>query len=74
MWFDEAIADETTHDDIKADHDAVVAKGGFGVPTLVFEGDRHVYGPVVVPAPTGEEALALWTSPSPTRRCLTCTR
>ena len=57
---DEAIADETTHDDIKADHDAVVAKGGFGVPTLVFDGDRHVYGPVVVPAPTGEDALALW--------------
>ena len=25
---DEAIADETTHDDIKADHHAVVAKGG----------------------------------------------
>lgn len=57
---DAAIADETTHADVRADHDAVVAKGGFGVPTLVFPGDRHVYGPVVAPAPTGKDAIALW--------------
>ncbi len=55
-----AIADPTTNDDVRADHDAVVAHGGFGVPTLVFDGDRHVYGPVVAPAPTGQEALDLW--------------
>lgn len=55
-----AIADPTTHDDVKADHDAVVARGGFGVPTLVLDGDRHVYGPVVAPAPTGKVALDLW--------------
>ena len=57
---DRAIADETTHDDIKADHDAAVANGGFGVPIIVFDDDRFVYGPVVAPAPTGDEALALW--------------
>ncbi|MGH3744418.1 MAG: DsbA family oxidoreductase [Mycobacteriales bacterium] len=55
-----AIADPTTHDEVRADHDAVVARGGFGVPTLVFDGDRHVYGPVVAPAPTGQAALDLW--------------
>ncbi|MGB0877425.1 MAG: DsbA family oxidoreductase, partial [Mycobacterium sp.] len=55
-----AIDDPTTHDEVKADHDAVVARGGFGVPTLIFDGDRHVYGPVVAPAPTGTAALDLW--------------
>jgi hypothetical protein len=30
------------------------------VPTIVFDDGYAVYGPVVVPAPTGEDALALW--------------
>jgi 2-hydroxychromene-2-carboxylate isomerase len=55
-----AIDDPTTHDDVHADHDAVAGRGGFGVPTLVFDDDRHVYGPVVAPAPTGQDALDLW--------------
>src|SRR5262245_8605249 len=56
-----AIADETTIADVRADHDEVVAThGGHGVPTIVFESGYAVYGPVVVPAPTGEDALALW--------------
>ena len=55
-----AIDDRTTHDEVKADHDAVVAAGGFGVPTIVFPGDRHVYGPVVAPAPIDQDALDLW--------------
>ncbi len=33
---DQAIADQTTHDEVKADHDKVVAHAGFGVPTLFF--------------------------------------
>ncbi len=60
---DAAIADPTTHDEVKADHDAVVDAGGFGVPTLVFDDDSTesmVYGPVVAPAPEGDDALALW--------------
>ncbi len=56
----QAIDDETTHDDVRADHDAVVARGGFGVPTLVFDDGEHLYGPVVAPAPTGDDAVALW--------------
>jgi len=55
-----AIDDPTTHDDVRTDHDAIVAGGGFGVPTLVFDDGREVYGPVVAPAPTGQAALDLW--------------
>jgi 2-hydroxychromene-2-carboxylate isomerase len=65
---DQAIADPTTSDEVKADHDEVVAAGGFGVPTLVFDDGSRIYGPVVVPAPTGEEALALWDLVQATRR------
>ncbi|HNJ98102.1 MAG TPA: DsbA family protein [Ilumatobacteraceae bacterium] len=57
---DQAIADPTTHDDVKADHDRVVGLGGFGVPTIVFPGDRALYGPVVLHPPTGAEAIRLW--------------
>jgi predicted DsbA family dithiol-disulfide isomerase len=56
-----AIADETTTDAVRADHDEAVTRyGGHGVPTLVFASGYAVYGPVVVPAPTGDDALALW--------------
>jgi 2-hydroxychromene-2-carboxylate isomerase len=59
--WDEALADETTHDDVRADHqEAVERHGGFGVPIIVFPSGRPVFGPVVVPAPAGDEALALW--------------
>jgi 2-hydroxychromene-2-carboxylate isomerase len=57
---DAAIADETTHDEVRADHDAVVRSGGFGVPTLFFPDGQALYGPVLVNPPTGERALALW--------------
>jgi 2-hydroxychromene-2-carboxylate isomerase len=63
-----AIADPTTHDDVRADHDAVVAHGGFGVPTLVFDDGSHLYGPVITPAPLGDDALALWDLVKATRR------
>ena len=56
----EAIADPSTHDDVRADHDRVVAAGGFGVPTLFFPDGQCLFGPVVVDPPTGDEALALW--------------
>jgi hypothetical protein len=56
----QAIDDPTTHDDVRADHDAVIGAGGFGVPTLVFDDGSSLYGPVITPAPLGEDALALW--------------
>ena len=72
VW-DEALADTTTHDDVRADHERAASQyAGFGVPIIVFPpaGDldtsisgtegRAVFGPVVAPAPMGDEALALW--------------
>ncbi|MHB1486797.1 MAG: DsbA family oxidoreductase [Acidimicrobiales bacterium] len=57
----DAIEDPTTHDDVHADHDRVTAEhNAFGVPTLVFPGHRALFGPTVVPAPRGPDALALW--------------
>lgn len=56
-----ALADPTTHLDVKADHDLAANQfGAFGVPIMVIDGGRPVFGPVVVPAPEGEEALRLW--------------
>src|SRR5689334_9184766 len=45
---DEAIADPTTTDEVKADHDSVVAIGGWGVPILRFDDDQCFFGPVIV--------------------------
>ena len=57
---DEAIADDTTHAEVHADHNAVVASGGFGVPTLKFPNGSAILGPVITPAPTGKAAMRLW--------------
>jgi 2-hydroxychromene-2-carboxylate isomerase len=57
---DEAIADPTTHDEVKAEHDAVLAVGGWGVPTLIFDEGNAFFGPVVVDPPTGDAAVRLW--------------
>jgi 2-hydroxychromene-2-carboxylate isomerase len=59
---DEAIADETTHDEVRADHERVVAAGGFGVPTLFFPDGQCLFGPVVIDPPTGAEAVRLWVA------------
>ncbi len=56
----EAIEDPTTTDEVKAEHDRVLELGGWGVPTLVFEGDHALFGPVVIDPPKGDEAVALW--------------
>jgi 2-hydroxychromene-2-carboxylate isomerase len=59
--WDAALADPTTHDDVRADHvEAVQRFSGFGVPIIVIDGGRALFGPVVVPAPSGDEALRLW--------------
>ncbi|MFD1048300.1 DsbA family protein, partial [Kibdelosporangium lantanae] len=42
---DEALADETTHEEVRADHQRVVDAGGFGVPTLFFPDDQCLFGP-----------------------------
>ena len=56
-----AVADESTHDDVRGDHDQVVGDyAGWGVPILVFPSDRALFGPVIIPAPLGDEAMRLW--------------
>lgn len=65
-----SIADQTTHDEVRGEHDKVVAAGGFGVPTLFFpaaggDGDgagdeQCLFGPVLIDPPRGEAALRLW--------------
>jgi 2-hydroxychromene-2-carboxylate isomerase len=57
---DAALADETTHDDIRADHQRVLDAGGFGVPTLVLADGQCLFGPVLVDPPTGADAVRLW--------------
>lgn len=57
---DEAIADPTTHDEVRAEHQRVVDAGGFGVPTLFFPDGQCLFGPVLVDPPTGDAALRLW--------------
>jgi hypothetical protein len=64
----QAIADPSTHDDVKADHAEVMAGGGFGVPTLVFSDGSRLYGPVLTPAVYGEDAVELWDIVSRMRR------
>ncbi len=57
---DQAIADPTTHDDVRAEHDRVVATGGYGVPTLFFPDGQCLFGPVLIDPPTGDAAVRLW--------------
>jgi 2-hydroxychromene-2-carboxylate isomerase len=60
--WDDAVADPTTHDDVRADHERAVHDfGGFGVPIIVFRWGRAVFGPCAAPAPVdGEAVVALW--------------
>lgn len=57
---DAALADPTTHDEVRAEHQRVIDAGGFGVPTLVFQDGQTLFGPVLIDPPTGEEAVRLW--------------
>jgi 2-hydroxychromene-2-carboxylate isomerase len=64
---DAAIADPTTSDEVKAEHDRVVGVGGYGVPTLFFPEvldavgrPERLFGPVVLDPPSGAAALRLW--------------
>lgn len=58
---DASMADPTTHDEIRADHDRVIDAGGYGVPTLFF-GDHCLFGPVLIDPPTGPAAVRLWNA------------
>ncbi|MBV8462999.1 MAG: DsbA family protein [Acidimicrobiales bacterium] len=55
-----AIGDPTTGDEVLAEHQRVVGRGGFGVPTLLFDDGQALFGPVLVDPPAGDDALRLW--------------
>jgi 2-hydroxychromene-2-carboxylate isomerase len=59
---DQAIADETTNDEVRADHQRVLDAGGYGVPTMFLPDGQCLFGPVLIDPPTGEAALRLWRS------------
>lgn len=60
--FDEAQADPTTETEVIEEHKGAAEKlGAFGVPTLALEGsDIGIFGPVIEPVPSGEDAGKLW--------------
>jgi len=59
---DAAIADPTTHDEVRAEHQRVIDAGGYGVPTLVFPDGQALFGPVLLDPPTGDAAVRLWNA------------
>jgi 2-hydroxychromene-2-carboxylate isomerase len=58
---DRALSDESTMDDVIAEHaEAVQQVGCFGVPTITLPSGKSIFGPVVATAPAGELAAQLW--------------
>jgi len=57
---DAALADTTTDDEVRAEHEQVTDLGFFGVPTLRFDDGQALFGPVLIEPPIGDAALRLW--------------
>ncbi len=58
---EQAHANPSTEQALRASHEEGLSKGAFGVPTLVLDGsDIGVFGPVINPVPEGDAALHLW--------------
>jgi predicted DsbA family dithiol-disulfide isomerase len=57
---DRALADESTREEIQHEEEAIAEVAGFGVPTIVIEGFDPMFGPVINPVPSGEEAGLMW--------------
>jgi predicted DsbA family dithiol-disulfide isomerase len=55
-----AMADDTTRREVRADEEAIATMGAFGVPTLVIGDSLPLFGPVINPVVTGEEAGEMW--------------
>lgn len=69
-FVERAVDDESTLTEVRDEHlDAVARFGAHGVPTIVFHPSEYaVYGPVIVPAPEGDDALTLWELVKSTQR------
>ncbi|HZS14033.1 MAG TPA: DsbA family protein [Candidatus Dormibacteraeota bacterium] len=57
---DRALADDSTYDDLLAQHREACEQQCFGVPTLSFDGSPAIFGPVVDRRLSPEEAGELW--------------
>ncbi len=57
---DAAIADQTTSDEVLAEHRRVTDAGGYGVPTIFFADGQCLFGPVLIDPPAGAAAVRLW--------------
>ncbi|MFO7590834.1 MAG: DsbA family protein [Acidimicrobiia bacterium] len=57
---DSALADATTNDEVRVEHEQVTDLGFFGVPTLRFDNGQALFGPVLIEPPVGDAALRLW--------------
>ena len=56
-----ALADDRTMREVRDEHAAAVeGTGCFGVPTIVLESGRGLFGPVIATAPVGAAAGELW--------------
>ncbi len=58
--YDEALGDPSTEREYAAEHKLIAEQGGFGVATLVIDGGPPIFGPVINPVPSGEEAGELF--------------
>ena len=57
VWLRDVLPDPGTHDDVRADHERVLAAGGYGVPTLFFPDGQCLFGPVLIDPPADERAI-----------------
>ena len=56
----QATGDPGTTEEVRAGHDRLARLGGWGVPTLVFDGAQAPSGPVLTGPPAGLAAVRLW--------------
>jgi predicted DsbA family dithiol-disulfide isomerase len=59
-FLERARSDESLAAELLEENKKLADVGGFGVATLVIEGFDPMFGPVINPVPTGEEAGELW--------------
>lgn len=58
---DRALADDATMTEVRKEHEEAVTRvGAFGVPTIILESGRGIFGPVVAMPPRGESASEMW--------------
>ena len=60
--------------DVLASHKIARERDVFGVPTLVIDGSKPIFGPILPLAPAGEEALTWWEHVSGSRPDRTSSR